>query len=292
MGATAMDRFIEQGWNDHVNDAAGVAARLAQARPLLDAEPEKAADFARLAEHVLLGHLGDAAAMAPWLERLAPIAEQRAELAPTLERARAACALLRGEAPAADRITLPALIQAHGTAACGFAARGDAAQARRLLQSAATLAGDAQGDALATKALAASCNNLASQLLDGAREPAADALMMETAALSRDTWATVGSWLNAERAEYLLALCAAAIGDGAKAAAHAGACAAICEANAADAFERFFAQEAMARAMLAQADRAAAGTALSCMRELIQGIDDEANRAYAQDVLAKTATAV
>ena len=53
-----IDDFIEKGWNDHVTDLAGVAARLDRALPLLKREPAKAGAFLALAEHVLLSHLG------------------------------------------------------------------------------------------------------------------------------------------------------------------------------------------------------------------------------------------
>src|SRR4051794_2287189 len=69
----AIGVFLEKGWNDHVTDLAGVAARLDGALPLLKREPAQAGDFLALAEHVLVAHLGDADAMARWIDRIGPM---------------------------------------------------------------------------------------------------------------------------------------------------------------------------------------------------------------------------
>ena len=140
--------------------------------------------------------------------------------------------------------------------------------------------------------LAATYNNLASQLLDGRRDRDADALMIDAAQLSRSTWAQVGTWLHAERAEYLLALCFAAIGNGTDAVGHAKACLEMCEANNADAFERFFGREALGRALLVAGDCTSAARALEEMRALMGGIADEGKRSHAQGALDQLAAAV
>jgi hypothetical protein len=86
----------------------------------------------------------------------------------------------------------------------------------------------ADADCETVKALAAVANNLASQLLDDGRGAEPDALMMEAAELAQRRWHQAGTWKNAERADYLLAVCAAAIGDGARALRHANACLSLC----------------------------------------------------------------
>ena len=286
MATTTLDEFIAQGWNDHDENLAGVVARLDQALPLVKREPARAGDFLALAEHVLVSHLGDADAMARWLDRLAPLALEHPDVQPTLARARLAVELLRGEAVDDLSQGRPALIRAHGNAANGAAARGAFDHARALLHGAADLVPpDADTDAV--KALAAVANNLASQLLDGQRGVHADALMMEAAELAQRRWHQAGTWKNAERADYLLALCAAAIGDGARALRHANACLSLCTAHGADAYELFFAQEALGKASLAAGNRASAQDALARMRELLEGIADEGKRAYAQSVFGK-----
>jgi hypothetical protein len=277
-----LQTLLDAAWDAHAADPRGVAARLSAAMPQLEREPAQVAPFLQFAEHLLLGHLGDPDALEPWLALAAP----HPEAAPALQRARLAAHLMRGGELEPGAQPPAVQVRAIGTAANGFAARGDIARARRLLDVAATLARAPGAPADALKALAAGYNNLASQLLEGPREPPTDALMMDTARASRDTWREAGTWLNVERGEYLLARCAAAIGDGATAAGHAEACLSICADNDADAFERFFGHEALAHALAARGDRAAAGAQCEAMRTLLPAVADDL-RAHAQSSLDK-----
>jgi len=291
MDTTTIGDFIDQAWTDHASDARAVAVRLPAARPLLAREPQQLAALVQLTEHVLLGHLGDADAIEPWLAEWAPLAAQQADAAPALDRARLAARLLRGGAAEPGEFAGGLVVRAHGTAANGMAARGDLARARRLLQSAEAIArADSGVDVI--KGLAASCNNLASQLLDEPRDDARDTLMLEAAHQSRRTWAEVGTWLQVERADFILALCAAKVGDAAQALSHAQSCLAICEANGADAFERFFAQQALGEAYRVDGNMPRARDELEAMHRLIGDIDDAGNRAYAQSALDKLSAAV
>lgn len=286
-----IEQFIDTAWNDHTTDPRGVAARLPAARALLEASPGKAGDFAALAEHVLVEHLGDAPAMSLWLDWLAPMVAADAAAQALLERARLSTALLRGDADAGT-LPVPARVRARAAAAGGHAVSGRLEPARTLMQQAAALAGSAPADdqPAAGKALAASYNNLATLLLDQPRGDAMrDALMIEWARLAREQWGRVGTWMNAERADYLLALCHAALGEGDAALQHARACLDACIAHGADAFECFFAHEAMARACVAAHDAAQAADHRARMQALLPQIDGDGNRDYAAGVLAKLA---
>ena len=286
---SGIDGFIEQAWNDHVTDLPAVVARLDEGLALLAESPSKLNDFLQLAAHLHLEHRGDAQAMQQVLDRSAPFLAGQPNAQATIDKARLTMALLRGESPDASALPFAARVRAHGDAACGLAARADHAQARRLLQSAAAIARDADAEhrTATGKALAASYNNVAGALLDGSRSQDADALMLEAATQARNAWAEAGTWLNVQRAEYLLAITHAAAGHGVQAAEHAQTCDAICDANAADAFERFFAQEAMARALIAQGQPDAARQQTTRMQSSLADIGDEGNRAYAASVLAK-----
>jgi hypothetical protein len=287
---TTIAEFIDRAWDEHVGDAQGVAARLPQGVALLEQAPDKTGDFAQLAEHVLVAHLGDGDAMARCMQSLAPLSARHPESGPALARARLAGALLRGDDTSTQALPRAAAIRAHGSAVCGLASRGDMAAARRLLQSAAALAQAASADDKdAQKALAASYHNLAAQLEEGPRGAERDALMMDAARLSRSTWAEAGTWVNIERADYMLARCAATVGDGAQAVMHAKSCLAICEANGADAFEHFFAHEALGRACVVSGDHDAASTQLARMQGLMSQIGDD-NREYCQGCIDKLRT--
>ncbi|WP_280153405.1 hypothetical protein [Piscinibacter sp. XHJ-5] len=273
---TTMAAFIEQAWTDHATDEAGVATRVEAQTAQLAHAPEQIASFLALAQHVLISHRGDAAAMERCLQRVADMRCDEAALG-AIAAARLAAALMRDTATPAGGVPVAVAIRAHGNAACGHASRGDAAAARALLQSATALA--REDDAPALKALAACHHNLAAQLQEAGSSPATDELMMHAARESRRVWLQAGTWVNVERADYMLSRCAATLGDLEQALAHARSCLAICEANGADAFERFFAHEALARA---GDDRSAH---LQALRALLAGIDDEGDRAYAQSVL-------
>lgn len=278
--------FIDAAWTEHAADPRGVATRLADAQPLLEREPRQVGAFLWIAEHLLLGHLGDADAMEPCLALAAPLVAQQADAQPAFDRARLATRVMRGGDPRAGEYPGAIRVRACATVANALAVRGDFSGARRLLDVAATLA-RADGGADALKGLAAGQHNVATHLQDGPRGADADALMMEAARASRDTWAEAGTWLNVERGEYVLASCAATMGDGAAATGHARACLDICAAHDADAFERFFGHEALVRGLLAAGDRAAAAAELPALRTLLGGIADEGDRRYAAGCLDK-----
>lgn len=286
--APTISAFIATAWNDHADDARGVAERLPQGLTLLDADPAQAAAFVHLAEHVLLGHLGDGAAMQRLADGLQHHAGGQATLQAALDRSAMAVRLLRGESADTAAVSPVNAVRAHATAALGRAARRDADGARALMRSATALTDAAVGDNDALKSLAAGWNNLAGQLQGEARHPATDPLMMEAALRSREVWAVAGTWLNVERADYFLARCAATLGDGAQALRHAQSCMAICLANDADAFERFFAHESLGEAFVVQRDTDAAHRELAQMRELMADVGDD-NRTYCQSCIAKLA---
>lgn len=290
MSATIAD-FIDQAWNDHADDPRAVAARLGDARPLLTREPGQVGAFVWLLEHVLLGHLGDVQAIEPWLAELAPMVAGQPNAQPAFDRARLAQRLLRGGAAEPGEFAAAVMVRARGTAALGHVSHGDFARARSLMHGAAAIAREA-GDPDSLKALAAGYNNLADHLRGQARQDSSDALMLEAAAAARGAWQSAGTWMNVERADYLLALCAVKVGDGAQAVAHAQSCLALCEANAADAYERFFAHQALAEARRTAGDAAGARNELARMTSLLAEIDDASGHAYAQSTLDKLAAAL
>ena len=107
------------------------------------------------------------------------------------------------------------------------------------------------------RALAVTSNNLAATFEQmPTRSDGETATMLDAARAARDYWSRAGGWLETERAEYMLAKCHLAAGDAKAALMHAQNCTAICEANDADAFERFFAQSVRALSYRALGDAA------------------------------------
>ncbi|MEP7180977.1 MAG: hypothetical protein ABI886_02175 [Betaproteobacteria bacterium] len=264
------DTFLDEAWRDHGERPEEVAARLEQGYALIEM-PAQIAPFARLIAHVDGEHL------ARWRDGAARLARLRSHPKWTGD----------GDAPAIVRRLIAALgvaggdemesgldgadrAHAHAVAAAALIEQRDTAAAIRHFRSALAAAapGLPERDP-AIRALAVASNNVASALEE---QPLRDAgqtrAMLEAAAASREYWAQAGTWLETERAEYVLAKCHLAVGDAAAALEHAMACVAICERNGADGFERFFAQAALALARRAGGDAAgyasAKDAALGC----------------------------
>ncbi|HSW04234.1 hypothetical protein [Aquabacterium sp.] len=268
--------WLDRAQDEHLKAPRAVAeALLARAATLPD--DEHGAEAVRLAEHVMLGHLADADSLQRLLDQL-PVAPA---LAAARQRAAWALATLAGdEAPA----ELPIAAQWRGlqNVVLALAGRGrwsDAADALRRPEAQALVHAELD----ARKAYAATANNVASELracLPQHGEQAAAhaaphvALMLDAAARARRAWAAAGSWLHIERAEYQLALCHAAAGQGRTALVHAQSCLSICEAEAADAVERFFAHEALVLAQRAAGEVQAAADHRMQMRALLAEITD------------------
>lgn len=277
----ALRDWVNAAWDRHEHEPHDVLAGLAaRAATLPDDDDGDGALF--LAEHVAIGHLGeDAAARQAFgalLDRLPP----HAKLAAGLARGRWALAAAAGEAaPAAP---LAVRCRAAGHAALALVRQGRAGAARALLfgPEAEALASD---EVAVRRALAASAHNVAGHLMDAPRAPDVDTLMVDAARLSRRAWETAGTWLNVERADWQLAHCLVTTGDGDAALVAAQACLARCEAENADAYERFFGHEAVAAAHRARGDAAAVATQRARMAALLPDVGDD-HRAYCEKTLA------
>lgn len=283
---TTLRAWLDQAWDQHPDQPQTVAGRLPEAVALLHDGTAPAEELARFGEHLLLGHLDQAQPLRDFIAAMQPAARDDAAVACVLRRAELGLLLAgHGEGPAAE---LPAEehLRALGQAMLALTRRPDLAGATSLLDQAQALALRADGSK-SWRALAIITNNLAGDMryyreqhLGG--DAPADPLMLEAARLARIHWATVGGWTEVERADYQLALCHAAAGQGEAALLHAKACLAGCEANRADAYELFFAHEALAiaHATLLREQR-------SRMVEKLETLEDADAKAFAQATLAK-----
>ncbi len=278
--------WLDQAQSQHADQPAATAAALTARAPGLPSDAD-GAEAIRLAEHVWLAHAADTTGLRAFLDALPAALVDDASTAPSLQRARLALAWLAGKpVPAQPDATRWRVLQ---NVVLAMAAQGRSADALGLLQ-ADEDAALAQGPSDAGKAFAATANNVASHLQDGPRGDAArDTLMLQAAAIARRAWASAGGWLQVERADYRLALCHAAAGQGNEAVDHARRCLAGCVAagEQADAVEHFFAHEALVRAHRAAGDAAAANAAVQQMQALLDDIAQaEGLRAWCADVLA------
>jgi hypothetical protein len=273
--------WLDDAWDRHATDTARVADELLAHAPTLPDDAD-GAGVLRLAAHVLLTHAADATAMQRLLDALPPHATLEAAARP----ARWALAQLQGTPapPCSDAERWSGL----ESVAMVLAARGQAAQAQqRLLAEEAAAAAHAEQPA--RRAFAASANNVAGALRDAPRGDAAtDALMLAAAQLARRAWERAGTWLHVERADYQLAMCHAALGQGAAAVTHAQACIDRCNAEGAEPDELFFAHECAAHAQHAAGNAAALQQHRAQMQALLARVDDAEMRRYCAETLART----
>ena len=266
--------FLNQGWADHAEDAAGVFARLPAGLARVDQPAEQLPGWAALVVHVAGEHLGrwdDGLAL---LAQAQPQAEAGGPAWQALQRGVATlrwCAGREAEAEAAwtaahGESALPlASTQARVLAVAAAALAGQGALPRAQAAFAQALALVAYGpdaDDPAARALAVTGNNLACELEETAdRSPAQDALLERAAETARTYWAIAGGWVQVKFAEYRLAMTKLALGRPAEALDHAAAALALCDANDAAPGARFFPYEVLARARHAAGDPAGARAA-------------------------------
>lgn len=272
--------WLEQAWDRHDDAAEALAAELLALAPTLP-DDDEGADAAHLARHTMLGHLGRPELLHAFHAAL-PAGTRLDAM-----KARGEWALAQIENRAAEPLPdavawalLGDVVQAELRLG-----RDDSARMRMLpLETRATR----HPDPAARRAYAASAHNVTHALRMGPREPALDVLMIEMAELERRAWLCAGTWMHVERADYHLAMCHAALGQGAQAQAYAAACIASCERNAAEASERFFAHECAVHAARAAADPEALAQHRAAMVALLAEVQDGDMRAFCEKTLAAT----
>lgn len=282
---TSLRDFLDGAYDTHAAAPQAIAAALAERAPALPADDE-GAEALRLAEHVLLGHLADADGLQRLLAALPAGFEDAAarSCADAVGRVRWALARV-GDAADLPTVADASRWRALQNVLLAWVAAGRLDDAGRTLRASEPEAA-ASPDAATRQAFAACANNLALHLREGPRDGGArDALMLDAATIARRAWQGAGTWLHVERADYQLARCHAVLGHAREALAHADACLARCEAEGADAAERFFAHEALWHAAGAAGDAGAAAPQRDRMQGLLAEIADEGLREWCAQVL-------
>ena len=243
------DQFLQQAWSEHGDSAWAVGERLKSARERLT-EPAQVPALARILVHVFGEHLGDWAGGIRELTLLQPHCAADAAAASAVRVGLAALSLAQGQVPQGARLSEQERVSALCSASAICLGREELQNASDLfdlgLKLALLLPEPAQGF---ERALAVAANNLACALGELAlRDEAQTAQMLKAAQTSRRYWEIAGSWLEVERAEYVLAKSFLRAGQLPQAAEHAVACLGLCQTNQAPAFELFFAHEITALA--------------------------------------------
>lgn len=278
---TPLRTWLDAAWDRHDKTPRELAAELHERAPTLPDDAE-GAEAVRLARHTMLAHSSDGAALAAFLARV----PRGSGL--DVQRERAQWALDRAASRPVPDIAADVRCSLLADVAQCWIEQGRGADARALLFD---LEPEATGhaDEAVRRSYAVTCNNLALALRTGPRGSAErDALMIDLARLSRRAWQRAGTWMHVERADYQLAMCHATIGQGAEAVAHAQACLARCEAQGADAAERFFAHECNVHAQRAAGDTAWAAAHRARMQALLAEVQDDGMKAWCKETLNAT----
>ncbi len=251
------DTALGQAWDDHADHPQAVAERLPQLLARIE-QPAQVGACAQLAAHVLGEHLGRWSQGLGLLDVLAHHPACDATGRHAVARQAAALRVASGEHVEATGVQDDERVAALALAAAMLAGRGASARALATYREALALA-DAglPAGSPAARALAAGGNNLAAALEERHdRDAAVTAGMVAVAESALHWWRIAGGWLEEERAEYRLARSLLAAARPADALRHGQRCAALCEANDAPAFERFFAAAVQALAHRAAGDAA------------------------------------
>jgi hypothetical protein len=280
--------WLGQAWNDHQTQPDRVAAGLA-ARLTSFGDDKASADAIGLAEHVFIAHLRDREGLRSLLRQIPDAARASTHCQPMIARAEWLLATL-GEQPTPDIADALRWRSMQNLWSARIAEKQTQAAIEQLAHELPLAL--AHSDPGARRALAVACNNLAVELRTGERVDAhVDRFMLQLAEAAKALWLTVGTWVHSERADYQLARCYAALGNGAKALEHARAGLATIEAHRdapeADACERFFAHEALAWAQLAAQKPADARSTRIEMTQLRDAIADEGLRAWCDEALVE-----
>lgn len=236
------DAFIDAAWKDHADQAEAVAERLALAVDEIPT-PAHAIALAQLATHVFGEHLGrcdDGIALLLALGQTGAAKTEDATRA--IERNVAVLRLVAGDETAATRFADEDRVAVLAGAAAALAGRGDLLRAEACLAQAQSLAAELTASSPAQRALAVAGNNIAAALEEKAQlDPGQTAAMLKAARIGLESWKVAGTWLEEERAHWMLARCLAKADEPEAALHHATVCREICLVHQAPALEHFFA---------------------------------------------------
>jgi hypothetical protein len=249
------DSFMGQSWDDHADDAGGVAQRLREQGVGLLTNEAQLVQLMNLTHHVHGEHLHEWAGGAARFDALkaSEFYVADGESGQTARRCVASLLLSAQEDFSLAALSVSDQIRVQAMAAANLA-NINPIRGMRLLQAAldqAANSGLPPADAM-NRALAVSGHNLAAALEEKAvLNDDEIRLMLMASQASRVYWELAGTWLQVERAEYQLATTFLKAGELVQAEIHARECGRIVAENKAPALERFFGFEALARVMRA-----------------------------------------
>ena len=240
------DQFLEQAWSAHGDNAYAVGEQLKSARTLLT-QSAQGPGLARILVHVLGEHLGEWSSAQRELALLQehPLCCSDDQALSAVRVAQAALSLAQGQVPQGAKLSDVERVQALSSASAICLGRDELGNASELFELCLKLV--ALLPAASTgfqRPLAVAANNLACALGElPLRSEEQDAQMIKAAQTARQYWELAGTWLETQRADYVLAKSFLRAGKTQQAASHAVDCLTLCRSNDAPPFELFFAHE-------------------------------------------------
>ena len=285
----SFEEFVQAAWADHADQTEAVAQRLRDSLHHVT-EADQVAPYAGLIAHVFGEHLGEWDAGITLLHALRdrPAGHASAQTLAVLARQEATLRHAAGDSPPFDGLDNDDRIAALASAASMLAGRADWARAIASFEQALTGAADGLArSSPANRALAVAGNNLAAAL-EEKRDRNAEHIraMLVAARAGLSYWRIAGGWLEEERAGYRLARSCLQASEPAAAVQAALNCLAVCEANDAPAFERFFGHAALALAQRAAGDVAAFEASRQAARHWLEQVPQD-ERAWCDADLAE-----
>jgi tetratricopeptide (TPR) repeat protein len=252
--------FLDAVASDHPDRTEECAKRLEDGLSQIESADD-VSPYSGWVVHVFGEHLGQWERGADLLTRMQSLPQVQGSDAATgaLRRGLAALRFAGGDASAVNDLDAPDLAQVMCAVCTTHVARHetDAAIAalRRALDAAAPGLPDKHA---AIRSLAVAGNNLSAELEEKPEltDVERDAMLL-AAQTGLTYWKSAGTWLQEKRAESQLARCLLRAGQADAAREHIVRSLAICDANSAPAFERFFAEALLARIEQRSGDAAA-----------------------------------
>ncbi len=271
------EEFIRTAWAEHADQPDDVAERLALSLDRVEL-PAHVAPFAGIVTHVFGEHLArfdDGVELLESMRRL-PACHGQPEAVGVLSRGVAALRYASGEERALDVLAPQDRISVLANASGAILGQFEFGRAIAAYDEALRLAEKFGPNPRAQRSLAVAGNNLAAGLEEKVdRSPSETEGMLRAAKAALKYWALAGSWLEVERAEYRLTRSLLRAGQPDGAIEHARQCIAICAANNASAFERFFGEAVLGIAHRSAGDRAGFETSRERALALFAQVPDD-----------------
>jgi hypothetical protein len=271
------EQFIRTAWADHGDQPDDVAERLALSLDRVEL-PQHVAPFAGLLVHVYGEHLARYEEGVELLESMRRLraCEGGGELTRTIARGVAALRYAGQHETALDGLSAQDRISVLANASGAILGQLDFARAITAYDEALQFAEKHAPDPRSQRALAVAGNNLAAGLEQKTDRDATETKgMLRAAEAALKYWALTGTWLETERAEYRLTRSLLQAGQGGAAVEHARRCIAVCAANDAPPFERFFGEAVLGIALRSVGDQVAFAQARARAVALFASVPDD-----------------